>query len=411
MKLSKEMVLKITPVQEIIIAHTCYASAKLWNMATHERKNYLDYGWLKPISYYHQCLSLKESLWFRSLNAQCAQSVLRLLDQNWRSFYTLKRNHPELNPKPPRYKKGSFITIYIQNGIKRIDNETVRLSISKGLKKYLSERFDLHEDFLFLKHPFFKNVERIKQIILYPPKDGTVRIRTIYEIEDIPLRPFNGRDLSIDMGIHNLMTCYNCAEDESFIVGRKYLSIERLFHKKIAHYSSINDSQASKKGMECSKMSKRVKKLWNKKRNAINDYLHKITRAVANYCLEHNITRVIIGKLTGVRRNKRFGVVTNQKIHELPFRKIVKLLRYKLRLFGIILEEQDESWTSQTPPDQPICKTNAQKKNRIRRGLYKYGDKTFNSDALGAYNIWRKKTKKEASYLSITSPFLLKVAV
>ena len=44
----------------------------------------------------------------------------------------------------------------------------------------------------------------------------------------------NGHYLSIDLGLHNLMTCYDSGNGRTFILGRKYLSLERYFHKEIS---------------------------------------------------------------------------------------------------------------------------------------------------------------------------------
>ncbi|WP_270422148.1 hypothetical protein [Blautia wexlerae] len=36
----------------------------------------------------------------------------------------------------------------------------------------------------------------------------------------------------MDLGLHNLMTCYDSENGKTFILGRKYLALERYFHKK-----------------------------------------------------------------------------------------------------------------------------------------------------------------------------------
>ena len=67
-------------------------------------------------------------------------------------------------------------------------------------------------------------------------------------------------------------------------------------------------------------------KVYKKKRNCIHDYLHKVTRAVVNYCKTNDIHTVIIGDITNIRRNKNLGKVTNQKLHGLPYAKIYGML-------------------------------------------------------------------------------------
>ena len=43
------------------------------------------------------------------------------------------------------------------------------------------------------------------------------------------------------------------------------------------------------------KSSKHIRKLYKDKNNAIHDYLHKVTRLIANYCKENQIHTVVIG--------------------------------------------------------------------------------------------------------------------
>ena len=74
----------------------------------------------------------------------------------------------------------------------------------------------------------------------------------------------NGHDLSIDPGLHNLMTCYDSGNGRAFILGRKYLSLERYFHKEISRVQSIWYAQQSGRGIKHPKSSKHIQKLYRK---------------------------------------------------------------------------------------------------------------------------------------------------
>ena len=78
----------------------------------------------------------------------------------------------------------------------------------------------------------------IKQIRIYPPANEVCDIIVIYEVQDVQMFPDNEKYLSIDLGSHNLMTCYNSTSGETFIVGRKYLSICNYYNKEIARIQS-----------------------------------------------------------------------------------------------------------------------------------------------------------------------------
>ena len=87
----------------------------------------------------------------------------------------------------------------------------------------------------------------------------------------------NGHYLSIDLGLHNLITCYDSA-GTSFILGRKYLEISQKYDKEIARLGHQWNSCQSAGGIKYPKPSKHMLKVYKKKRNCIHDYLfHKVT--------------------------------------------------------------------------------------------------------------------------------------
>lgn len=89
-----------------------------------------------------------------------------------------------------------------------------------------------------LKIQFFKNIDTIKQIKIYPPEGNCCNVIVIYEVPDIIKLADNGKYLSIDLGLKNLMTCLNSETGETFIIGKKYLSLCRYYYKEIARIQS-----------------------------------------------------------------------------------------------------------------------------------------------------------------------------
>ena len=85
----------------------------------------------------------------------------------------------------------------------------------------------------------------IKQIKIYPPaNDGTSRILVIYEVEDVLPEEHNGHYLSIDLGLHNLMTCYDNV-GKTFIIETNYPAfiVPRGF--KCRNNREINDTHTN----------------------------------------------------------------------------------------------------------------------------------------------------------------------
>jgi len=93
--------------------------------------------------------------------------------------------------------------------------------------------------------------------------------------------------------------------------------------------------QQSGKGVKHPVTSKHIRKLYKRKQDSVTDYLHKVTRYLAEYCREQGITCVVTGDIRNIRREKDLGHRTNQKFHSLPYNRIYIMLEYKLKRYGI----------------------------------------------------------------------------
>ena len=148
----------------------------------------------------------------------------------------------------------------------------------------MEETYQIHENFLYLENKIFRGMDQIKQLRIYPPEKGNCKIIVVYEVPDQEELPQNGHELSIDLGLHNLMTCYDSGNGKTFILGRKYLALERYFHKEIARVQAQWYGQQSGKGVKHPVTSKHIRKLYKRKQDSVTDYLHKVTRYLAEYC-------------------------------------------------------------------------------------------------------------------------------
>lgn len=200
--------------------------------------------------------------------------------------------------------------------------------------------------------------------------------------------------MSIDFGVNNFLTCYLHDGGSHIFSGRKLLATDRYFNKMISYYDGLSDSQQAAKGTQYPKQSKRVDKLYEKRRKQVKHLLHAMTRAVINLAARHGVETIVLGDLTGIRQEKNLGTKTNQKCHKWPFRKIMELVRYKAALAGIAVVRITEEYTSQTCSEcKPIpSQEYAHKSNRKYRGLYVCRDcgAIINADVNGAINIAKK---------------------
>ena len=188
---------------------------------------------------------------------------------------------------------------YMQNGMKH-NEEEIRLSLPITLKQMVKEADGFDKTFLFLRHRAFSQVSNIKQLMIFPPQNGKCDVVLNYEVKEAVALPNNGKYLAIDLGIHNLATCFDSANDKTFIVGREYLAICHYFHKEIAKAQSALAKQSSSQWKSPQYTSKRLKALRKKKNNSIRDYLHKLTKFIVNYCIKNEINTVVVGDLKDI---------------------------------------------------------------------------------------------------------------
>ena len=139
--------------------------------------------------------------------------------------------------------------------------------------------------------------------------------------------------------------------------------------------------------------SNRLSKLNNKRNFWIEDKNHKISRFIVNYCIEHNIGTIIIGKNKQWKNGINIGKKNNQKFVELPHAKLIDKITYKALLVGIKVIETEESYTSKCDALalEPIKKQISYLGKRVKRGLFQSNiGKVINADINGACNIARK---------------------
>jgi putative transposase len=418
MLLSHKTSVQISADYATIIGHMCYAASKLWNVCNYERYHYKELGLSKCPNWYYQKKVHRTDFWYKQLHSQTAQELCKQLDGGWKSFYSLSKTGSVENPHPPKYKHHPIAITYVQKGLAHdVGSDAVRLSLPKQLMAHLSETCGIHDKFIYLKTKFFENMDSIKQLTIYPPEKGACDIIVVYEIPDVEPLPDNGHYLSIDLGINNLMTCYDSETGNTFIVGRKYLTICRYFDKEIGRVQSQWYSIQSKRGIKYPKSSKHISALHDKKERCVRDYLHKCTRYIVTYCQANNIRTVVIGDWTGIRDGNDKGNVFNQEMHSLPYRKLYKMLSYKLELEGIRFVMQNEAYSSQCSPlVDTVSVETAHKENRVHRGLYIDQGYLWNADCVGAFNILRlyfseAGISKRLDPYAIKTPYVVKVAV
>ena len=405
MRLVHSFFYKPNKYESLILGYLTYSSARLFNVGLYERYEYKKLGYETMPNWYEQKRNLKNDIWFKSLPSQTAQDVLQRLDEGFKSYIKLLKTKGIKNPDGPHYKKkGSHYNIkYLNNSFKLIGNK-IRLMIPNGLVNHLIEKgFIIKDKFLYIK--LKKTINNIKQIEIKYLNDYEYEFKIIYEIDDVELKKDNGRYVSIDMGINNLITAYDNKGYSFIIKGNSYQNTLYYYNKKVAYYQSLEAKLKNISDVNINISTKRIKKLHIIKKRKIDHILHTSTKKIVDYCINNEINTVIIGDIKGIRKDNNTGKNNNQKLHSLPFKQFYDKLSYKLKRNGINLKCQKESYSSGCSPTSiDVSKEYYKKTNRVKRGLYKENNIIYNADSVGAYNIMRIYKKEKG--INLTMPII-----
>ena len=393
MKLVEQHIIKSNHKYYKELRDLMHISKNLYNTALYEIRQYYfdakddDSKKYKYLNYYAIWKLLKDrnDENYRALDSHCAQETLKILDQNFSSFFALlKKKNAGLyteRVRIPKYlsKEGHFLLQYSQLSYKFLEDGIIKIPKTKMV--------------------FYTKKRNIK-MVRFIPKNGYIVFEVIYEVDDIKLKQDNGNYLSIDLGLNNLATCTSNFSQSFIINGKPLKSINQYYNKKLAKLKSELEIKNNKKS------SKQTQKLTLKRNSKIKDYLHKTSKYIINQAVNKSLNTIIIGKNKEWKQEINIGRVNNQNFVQIPFNQLISLLSYKAKLKGINVLLQEESYTSKASfldnDNIPTFKkgqivSDEEKQfsgKRIKRGLYQSQDgKLLNADVNGSLNILRKNLK------------------
>ena len=358
----------------------CFKSKNLYNAALFEfRQSYFDKD-IQTLNWQtiNQKFNQSNQIDYRALPSKVSNAVLKKLGNNLSSFWGLIKN-PNKNKKIrlPKYlhkTKGRFIIEFNKQTFSKTRDEDNNLIICKS---------DLN-----LRIP--TQVDNPQQVRIIP-KLGFYVIEVVYEGEET-LAKQNNKVASIDLGLNNLATVVtNDGSNPILMSGKKIKSINQYYNKKTSQKKALLPNNIFS--------SKSLDRLWRKRNNKLSYELHKITKFLANYFDERDISTVIIGKNIGWKNGVNIGKRNNQNFVNIPYTTFINQLTYKCKLLGINVITREESYTSKasfldydTIPQYKNEDSHKFSGRRIKRGLYKGQTRTINADVNGAYNIMAKES-------------------
>ena len=357
----------------------CFKSKNLYNAALFEfRQSYFDkeedtLTWQNINRIFNQSNQFD----YRELPSKVSNTVLKKLGNNISSFWSLVKK-PDYNKKVrlPKYlhkTDGRFIVKFNKQTFSNKRDEDNNLIICKSS--------------LNLTIP--TNVDNPQQIRIIP-KTGCYVIEVIYEIKENKAKQ-NQRVAAIDLGLNNLATVVtNDGDNPILISGKKIKSINQYYNKITSKKKALLPYNVF--------TSKSLDRLWLKRNNKISYEIHKITKFLANYFDERDVSKVIIGNNSGWKNEINLGKRNNQNFVNIPYTKFINQLTYKCQLLGITVITREESYTSKASfldydeiPNYKDETTHKFSGKRIKRGLYRSTTRKINADVNGAYNIMVKE--------------------
>jgi putative transposase len=323
---------------------------------------------------------------YRQLPSATSQQILKLLDQNWQSFFASIKdwkacpNKYKGMPKLPKYKhkeKGVNIVTFTGQQIdskKNREREDGIIELPNGIDYRIKTKIkDKIVQFRIIPKSNHYVIEIVYQ------KNNTQE--NINKLKDEEIK----RCIAIDLGINNLMTITNNFGEKPFIINGKHIkSINQYFNKLNAEAMSYVGNRGT---------SKRLQRLNLKRSNLLDDKFHKMSRYVVEYCKEKNVDHIIIGYNVGWKNEVDMGKVQNQKFVNIPYLSLIEKITYKSEEFGIKVIKNEESYTSKCDSlsKEKLSKQSNYLGKRKTRGQFTSGiGCTMNADVNGSLNIMRK---------------------
>ena len=338
-----------------------------------------------------------------SINSKIVQNIVDKLKNDWTSYWALlkakkdKTYNKKINI--PAYKKKYNLVEYNNQVMSKKKLKLGYIGTDKmqqGIK--IAKK---HQDL------------NCKCFRIYEKNDKLV-CELIYE-KEIPKVEKTDKVASIDLGLENLFTiAFNYNKNGISIKGTKLKAVNQYFNKlKASLQSMLPHKQYT---------SKLINQLMYKREEQLRNYIGYYTNQLIEILKKEKISKLIVGYNKNWKQNINIGKANNQNFVNIPFKKILDILKYKLEENGIECKEQEESYTSKSSyldnDNIPTYhKGNLQayifSGKRITRNLYqsKQG-KIINADLNGALNILKKSGEKlieELDYLQFNHIFTSKL--
>ncbi len=324
--------------------------------------------------------------WYHSfLPAHTYQHCAHQVGNAFRSWFTKRKK--DLTAMPPGFRKKETLSsfLFTEDAFKVIDLNTISVTLAFSLKDHLSYSGKRLPIKLTWNTPFPEN-GIIKQIEIVP-RENYFELHAKILLPK-PVWKQEGQVMAIDLGMHNPIVSMDEEGNIDIYKGGKVLSDLRYWNKEKARVQS--EVMGRTKGKK--KSSKSLRKMSKHGLRQVKHEIHSMTNKVVELCVKRNVKEVVVGDLTGIKKNKdgtgkNWSDKPSQNWQQFPTRQVVSQLDYKLARHCILLSEQDERGTSKGRCSLCGC-TDRSKLHRVHRGMFlcENCNTTQNADVNGVGN-------------------------
>lgn len=327
MQLTQKIKITINKEQEEVLNVLSERCRLIYNFALTDRKKEWEEN-KKSISYITQQNNLpkikEEYSEYKVVYSKVLQHTLRVLDGNYKSFYSLIKK--DKTARPPKYlgKKHFTTMTYNQSGYKLKNNHVILSHKVNDVKL----KFKIPIKFIFSK---------IKQISLFK-KDNNFWLSITYEEKD---KEYVNNNLyqAFDLGITK-QTCIN-------IKGKinKFTNIrpDKYWKPKLESLQSKRD-HCKKYSNKWKQLNKNYNIMRRKSSNQLKDFQHKLSTKIINNTKANTI---IVGDLKVKQMKHKYTKKLNTSLMNTGhIGRFVRFLTYKAERIGKKVIEINESMTS-----------------------------------------------------------------
>jgi IS605 OrfB family transposase len=361
------------------LSHLCHLSKNLFNEANYIiRQELTQNGKWTRFNNLNEQLNKGGSDNYTLLPSQTANRILYTLDKSWKAFFRAIKDWKSApdkyrsKPDPPHYKRkdGEHILIFTTQQVKIKDGYLLfpKMTGIDPIKTRLGDD------------------TKLKEVRIIP--GGTGHICEIVYEKDVESLNLNSDNVAgIDLGLNNIVTMANNIGEQPIVIKGGFVkSMNQYYNKTRAELQSTYDLQGIKGGSK-------MQRLHDKRNQKMKDAMHKISRFIINYCVEHDIGTIVIGHNEGWKQKVNLGRRNNQNFVSIPYYILIHDLTYKGEEVGIKVIEQEEAHTSKCSfiDGESVEHHEKYAGKRIKRGIFRSAKGILiNADVQGALNIIKK---------------------